>query len=94
MSGKLYISSHPLLAHKLTQLRDVTTDFRRFRSIVDELAMILAYEATTDVTTRPVPVQTPLTIAQGRKFDEKVGLVPILRAGLRSEEHTSELQSH
>jgi len=82
MSNKLYVSSHPLVAHKLTELRDVATDFRRFRSIVDELAMILAYEATTSMATRSVSVQTPLTIAEGRTFDEKVGLVPILRAGL------------
>lgn len=82
MSGNLYASSHPLVAHKLTQLRDVTTDFRRFRSIVDELAMILAYEATMQMTTREVPVRTPLTITEGQIFSEKVGLVPILRAGL------------
>ncbi len=82
MPGKLHASTHPMVAHKLTQLRDVTTDFRRFRSIVDELAMILAYEATADITTRSVPVQTPLTVTEGQKFDEQVGLVPILRAGL------------
>ncbi len=82
MSGLLYVSNHPLVTHKITQLRDVTTDFRRFRSIVDELAMILAYEATADMNTQPVSVQTPLTVTEGRTFAEKVGLVPILRAGL------------
>lgn len=82
MSGSSQASDHPLVAHKLTQLRDRHTDFRRFRSIVDELAMILAYEATVDMTTSDVEVETPLTRAVGQKFDTKVGLVPILRAGL------------
>ncbi len=82
MPKNVYASTHPLVAHKLTQLRDVGTDFRRFRSIVDELGMILAYEATADMAIRPVTVQTPLTTTTGAKFDERVGLVPILRAGL------------
>jgi uracil phosphoribosyltransferase len=82
MSENLFPSVHPLVAHKLTQLRDRTTDFRRFRSIVDELAMILAYEATRDLPVRTVTVQTPLTTAQGVKMDARIGLVPILRAGL------------
>ncbi|MXX27526.1 MAG: uracil phosphoribosyltransferase [Caldilineaceae bacterium SB0668_bin_21] len=82
MSSKLLVSGHPLVEHKITQLRDTATDFRQFRSIVDELAMILAYEATSDLITREVEVQTPLTSTTGNKFDERVGLVPILRAGL------------
>ena len=82
MADNLYVSVHPLVEHKITQLRDETTDFRQFRSIVAELAMILAYEATVDLATQPVKVQTPLAAAIGRKFDERVGLVPILRAGL------------
>ena len=82
MSTNLFVSGHPLVEHKITQLRDATTDFRQFRSIVAELAMILAYEATSDLDTRTVDVRTPLTTTTGRKFDERVGLVPILRAGL------------
>jgi uracil phosphoribosyltransferase len=82
MSENLFPSAHPLVAHKLTQLRDRTTDFRRFRSIVDELAMILAYEATRDLPLRTVTVQTPLTPTEGVKMDARIGLVPILRAGL------------
>jgi uracil phosphoribosyltransferase len=82
MSENLFPSAHPLVAHKLTQLRDLTTDFRRFRSIVDELAMILAYEATRDLPVRTVTVQTPLTTTEGVKMDARIGLVPILRAGL------------
>ena len=82
MSAKLFVSGHPLVEHKITQLRDTTTDFRQFRSIVAELAMILAYEATADLVTKEVEVQTPLSTTTGKKFDERVGLVPILRAGL------------
>ncbi len=82
MAENLVISRHPLVAHKITQLRDVNTDSRRFRSIVDELAMILAYEATRDIPTKTVTVQTPLTTTQGEVVDARVGLVPILRAGL------------
>ena len=82
MSTNLFVSGHPLVEHKITQLRDATTDFRQFRSIVAELAMILAYEATADLNTRTVDVRTPLTTTTGSKFDERVGLVPILRAGL------------
>jgi uracil phosphoribosyltransferase len=82
MSQNLYPSTHPLVLHKLTQLRDRTTDFRRFRSIVDELAMILAYEATQNLPLQTVSVQTPLTVTQGSKMDARIGLVPILRAGL------------
>ncbi len=82
MSTNLFVSGHPLVEHKITQLRDTTTDFRQFRSIVAELAMILAYEATSDLDSRTVDVQTPLTTTTGSKFDERVGLVPVLRAGL------------
>ncbi|MCY3904576.1 MAG: uracil phosphoribosyltransferase [Caldilineaceae bacterium] len=82
MADNLFVSAHPLVEHKITQLRDQTTDFRQFRSIVAELAMILAYEATADLATQPVEVLTPLTAATGSKFEERVGLVPILRAGL------------
>jgi uracil phosphoribosyltransferase len=82
MSENLFPSSHPLVVHKLTQLRNRTTDFRRFRSIVDELAMILAYEATRDLPTRVVEIETPLTCTEGRAMDARIGLVPILRAGL------------
>ena len=82
MLGNFFPSTHPLVAHKLTQLRNRTTDFRRFRSIVDELAMILAYEATRDLPTRMVEVETPLTRTLGSEMDAQIGLVPILRAGL------------
>lgn len=78
----VFVSKHPLVQHKLTVLRDVTTDHRSFRELMRELAMLLAYEATQDVHLGPRSVQTPMGIAQGVKAVETIGLVPVLRAGL------------
>ncbi len=78
----LMISKHPLLAHKLSKLRDVKTEPKKFRELVREMAGLLAYEATADLKIEPIEVQTPLKIAPGFELVEKVGLVPILRAGL------------
>ena len=75
-------SSHPLVAHKLTRLRDKTTDPKRFRELVREIAALLAYEATADLVMTPLPVETPLASTMGADLQEKIGLVPILRAGL------------
>ncbi len=76
------ISSHPLVRHKLSLLRSVETEPKKFRELVRELAILLIYEATADLALEPVTVQTPLAPAGGHKLAEKVGLVPILRAGL------------
>ncbi len=78
----LHISNHPLIAHKLSKLRDVKTEPKKFRELVREIAGLLAYEVTTDLQIEPVEVQTPLQIAPGAVLLEKIGLVPILRAGL------------
>lgn len=77
-----HVLKHPLVLHKLTQLRDVNTDHRAFRDLVYELALLLCYEATQDVNVEPITVQTPLRQAAGHKASETIGLVPILRAGL------------
>jgi uracil phosphoribosyltransferase len=76
------ISSHPLIAHKLSKLRSVTTEPKKFRELVREIAALMAYEATADLLTEPTQVQTPLQMTSGLILKEKVGLVPILRAGL------------
>jgi uracil phosphoribosyltransferase len=74
---------HPLVAHKLTALRDMETDSPTFRRLADELVTLLAYEATRDVRVSPVTVQTPLQSAQGVRLSRPAPLVvPILRAGL------------
>ena len=75
-------STHPLVAHKLSRLRDKSTDPKRFRELVREISALLAYEATADLQTIPREVETPLAKMTGMDLKEKIGLVPILRAGL------------
>lgn len=77
------VVDHPLVAHKLTTLRDARTDSPTFRRLADELVTLLAYEATRDVRTEPVTVRTPLSDATGVRLTRPGPLVvPILRAGL------------
>ncbi len=77
------VVDHPLVAHKLTTLRDVRTDSPTFRRLADELVTLLAYEATRDVRVTDVTVDTPLTPTHGVRLARPVPLVvPILRAGL------------
>jgi uracil phosphoribosyltransferase len=78
----LFPTKHPLIAHKLARLRDKNTEPKKFRELVREIAAILAYEATADLALVPRQVETPLAMAQGYELQEKIGLVPILRAGL------------
>ena len=73
---------HPLIQHHLTQLRDKRTPPAEFRRLVNRLAVLLAYEATRDLATGAVDIETPLTDTTGRQLSERIGLVPILRAGL------------
>lgn len=87
----LFISSHPLVQHKLALLRDRETEPKKFRELVREIAMLLVYEATADLVTEPVTVQTPLAPAPARKVAEKIGFVPILRAGLGMAEGASQM---
>ncbi|MEV4564959.1 uracil phosphoribosyltransferase [Nonomuraea sp. NPDC049419] len=77
------VVDHPLVAHKLTTLRDVRTDSPTFRRLADELVTLLAYEATRDVRVSEVTVQTPVAQAEGVRMAKPYPLVvPILRAGL------------
>ncbi len=78
----VYESKHPLVKHKLTLLRDVSTKPKKFRELIRELAMLLCYEATADLTTQSLTVNTPMGTAVGSELSEKVGLIPVLRAGL------------
>lgn len=80
--SNVFSSNHPLIAHKLTKLRDINTNPKKFRELVRELAALLAYEATSDLLVTKRDVQTPLKETTGSELLEKVGLVPILRAGL------------
>jgi len=78
----VFPSSHPLVHHKLTRLRDQNTEPKKFRELIREIAALLAYEATIDLSTNPKQVTTPLATTIGSELLEKIGLVPILRAGL------------
>jgi uracil phosphoribosyltransferase len=75
-------SKHPLVAHKLSRLRDKNTEPKKFRELVREIAALLAYEATADLMTMSRELETPLEKMTGQELKEKIGLVPILRAGL------------
>jgi uracil phosphoribosyltransferase len=80
---RTHVADHPLVAHKLTTLRDERTDSPTFRRLVDELVTLLAYEATRDVRTAPVKIRTPVAETTGvRLAHPKPLVVPILRAGL------------
>ena len=80
---RLHVADHPLVAHKLSVLRNKETSSPTFRKLVDELVTLLAYEATRDVRTEPVEVVTPVATTTGVKIAEPLPLVvPILRAGL------------
>ena len=78
----IHISDHPLVKHKLTILRDKTTDHVKFRQLVRELALMLAYEATADLPMTALDVETPMGTAHGAQLKYEIGLIPILRAGL------------
>ncbi len=80
--SNVFPSTHPLVAHKLSRLRDKHTNPKKFRELVREIAALLAYEATADLQTVPRDLETPLAKTTGAELKEKIGLVPILRAGL------------
>jgi uracil phosphoribosyltransferase len=80
--SNVFPSPHPLVAHKLSRLRDKNTEPKKFRELVREIAALLAYEATADLAVTPRELETPLAIMTGSALQEKIGLVPVLRAGL------------
>jgi uracil phosphoribosyltransferase len=79
----LVLTRHPLLRHKVTLLRRADTPKKIFKELVDEIAMLLAYEVTADLATETVEVRTPLEETEGEiVVGERLTLVPVLRAGL------------
>ena len=78
----VFQSKHPLIQHKLALLRDTTTEPKRFRELIREMAILLVCEATTDLELGEVTLTTPMGVAQGKILKRNVALVPILRAGL------------
>jgi uracil phosphoribosyltransferase len=87
----VFESQHPLVKHKLTKLRSVETNPKKFRELVRELGALLTYEATADLATSQIDVTTPMVETKGDHLKEKIGLVPILRAGLGMVEGVWEL---
>jgi uracil phosphoribosyltransferase len=78
----IHVSTHPLVKHKVSRLREADTGPKEFRELVGELAQLLFYEATADLPTSPVTVRTPLADCKSEVVRARVGIVPILRAGL------------
>ena len=87
----VFPSPHPLVSTKLSLLRDVRTEPKKFRELVRELSALLANEATLDLATQDIELQTPLAMTQGKRLLEPIGLIPVLRAGLGMVEGVWEL---
>lgn len=81
--GKVHVLEHPLIQHKLTYIRDKNTGTKEFRELVDEVAMLMAFEITRDLPLQEKTIETPVTETKAHVLaGKKMGLVPILRAGL------------
>ncbi len=80
--SEVHISNHPLSRHKVTMLRDTKTEPKKFRELIREVAIMLAYEATADLELKEITITTPLAQTKGYDLKEVIGLVPVLRAGL------------
>ena len=79
---QVHVSEHPLVRHKQTLLRRVETEPKKFRELVREITQFLIYEATADLTLHERTVTTPLSDYSGVEIGDRIGLIPILRAGI------------
>lgn len=80
--NQVHVSTHPLIQHKLALMRSVKTEPKKFREVVREITTLLLYEATLDLETVAMDVETPLAVMEGCKLADRIGFVPILRAGI------------
>lgn len=81
--GKLFVMDHPLIQHKLTLIRDKQTGSKDFRELLDEISTLMAYEVTRDLPLKEVTIETPISRTRAYVLSgKKLGVVPILRAGL------------
>ncbi|HLQ72672.1 MAG TPA: uracil phosphoribosyltransferase [Bacillota bacterium] len=81
--SNVFVLDHPLIQHKITYIRDKNTGTKHFRELVDEVAMLMAFEITRNLPVRDTTIETPLTETTSKVLDgKKIGLIPILRAGL------------
>jgi uracil phosphoribosyltransferase len=78
----LHVSQHPAVRHKLGILRDQATEPKKFREVVRELSWLLGYEALADARTQRLEVTTPIETMDGEELADRIGFIPILRAGL------------
>ena len=90
----LYVSQHPLVQHKITQLSETRTTTATFRQLTEELTHFLVYEATTDLPLKQELLITPLEETQGSVLDCRIALVPIMRAGLGMVDSARDLVPH
>ena len=77
-----HVSQHPAVRHKLGILRDEATEPKKFREVVRELSWLIGYEALADAHTRPIEIRTPIELMPAEELADRIGLIPILRAGL------------
>ncbi len=82
INHNFHVSHHPAVLHKLAILRDEDTEPKKFREVVRELSWLLGYEALADARVRPVNIRTPMETTEASELADRIGLVPILRAGL------------
>ncbi len=80
--SQVFEMTHPLIQHKISMLRNVDTTVKDFRALANEIALLMGYEATRDLTLEDIQVQTPMAVAKGKAIQKQVAIVPILRAGL------------
>jgi uracil phosphoribosyltransferase len=78
----LHVSQHPAVRHKLGILRDENTEPKKFREVVRELSWLLGYEALADARTQPLEITTPIETMAAEELADRIGFIPILRAGL------------
>jgi uracil phosphoribosyltransferase len=83
VNKKVFIMDHPLILHKASLIRDKNTSVKEFREMVEEIAMLMCYEATRDLPLKEVEIETPIAVAKTKVISgKKLAIVPILRAGL------------
>lgn len=80
--GKLNVTDHPLIQHKISMLRDINTGNKEFRELTEEIATLICYEATRDIPMTEQTIETPVCQTKGNVIEQKFGIVPILRAGI------------
>ena len=83
MTGRTIVMDHPLIAHKISYIRQEDVGTKEFREVIGEIAQLMCYEATRDLKTKDVKIKTPIAEMTGKVLaGKKLAIVPILRAGL------------